>query len=169
LPIFSILIAEGFIFLFSIRVKFKNIIMFLCLFILLLQPLLYGQQSLLYYYEYEEIRPVMREMESMRKQKDLVYVYYGAINPFNFYKKSIDFSDTKIIYGKSSRNDLNNYVEDIDNLKGNDRVWCIFSHDYKKNGISEKEYIIKYLNSIGKQEYKIDFTGAWAYLYDLSS
>ena len=58
------------------------------------------------------------------------------------------------------------YKNDLDKLRGHERVWLLFSHSYLWE---ENEMIQSYLDSIGKQIDYFETPGSFVYLYDLKS
>jgi len=60
------------------------------------------------------------------------------------------------------------YQEDLDKLRGQKRVWILFSHIWRTGGVDEEVLFLNYLDMIGSRLDSIQATGASAYLYDLS-
>lgn len=171
-PILLLFIAEG---TESIINKTRNNfpiigIMFLCL--LLSQPILKTGYNLMTQNIYrlrpvEDIKPVMNYLKKWKNKEDILYLYHASQFAFKYYAKQFGFDDEYTI-GINSRGTLGNYTKDLDKLRGNKRVWLVFSHVYKGKGIDEEKFFLYYLDSVGKRinHYKSD--GAAIYLYDLS-
>lgn len=119
------------------------------------------------------------------------FKYYSEYHPGNYH-----FNEDEYIIGKASEgwtanyikekftgdyaklNELmtqpyteifQEYVEDLNKLKGRKRIWVLFSSGVPKAGIHEEKFFIYHLETIGK---KIDSFGragiSAVYLYDLS-
>jgi hypothetical protein len=114
----------------------------------------------------EHIKPVMEYLSENRLVTDLIYVYYGAIPAFEFYRPFYGFNEREYIKGISSREEPAKYIEDIKKLKGN-RVWFVFSHNCSWCIVNEQEYILDYLNKTGIKVDEFLSGGASLYLYDL--
>ena len=117
----------------------------------------------------EEMRPLLREMQTHVKSQDKIYVYYGAVEAFKYYYKTKHYSmiDTKnIIWGNPHRDEISRYAADLEkHLRKNMRIWIIFSHYWE----NERASIIHYLNQQGKLQRKISNTGTIAYLFKIES
>ncbi len=117
----------------------------------------------------EHIKPVMAYLSKNRLSTDLIYVYYGAIPAFEFYKSLYGFNENEYIKGISSRKEPTKYLEDIKKLKGYRRVWFVFSHNCSWCIVNEQEYILEYLNKIGVKVDEFLSEGASLYLYNLNN
>ncbi|RLD03623.1 MAG: hypothetical protein DRI32_07105, partial [Chloroflexi bacterium] len=60
------------------------------------------------------------------------------------------------------------YLEDIENLHLEGRVWFLFSHIQEVSSINERDFIVEFLNQIAKEdrEYRIPDTSVSLYLYN---
>jgi hypothetical protein len=116
----------------------------------------------------EEIKLPMNFIRKNWQKRDLVYVYYGAERAFKYYSRNYGFNKKDVVIGIESRENWLNYKKDIDLVHGNPRVWILFSHIWKSNGVNEKDLFLYYLNTIGKKMETFKAAGASAYLYDLS-
>lgn len=121
----------------------------------------------------EEIRPAIEYVENRRQPGDILYLYYGSIPAFDYYKSKFAIAEADYIVGIAARDDWENqsnqtYVADLEKLLGNNRVWVLFSHVRSFKGVNEGVFFLKYLDSNGQRldEFLVD--GASAYLYDLS-
>jgi hypothetical protein len=95
-------------------------------------------------------------------------VYYASLNAFQYYSSRFDYTDDYII-GIEARDDLSKYYEDLKKLKGNKRVWVLFSHIVVSHDTDEEKLIVSYLNILGTQLDEFKTSGASTYLYDLSN
>jgi len=135
--------------------------------ILLIQPVILAGYRLIKPRAPEELRPVMHYLNEHHEQEDVIYVYYASLNAFQYYSSRFDYTDDYII-GIEARDDLNKYYEDLKKLKGNKRVWVLFSHIAVSHDTDEEKLIVSYLNILGTQLDEFKTSGASAYLYDLS-
>jgi hypothetical protein len=115
----------------------------------------------------EHIKPVMAYLADKRLRTDLIYVYYGAVPAFSFYMPVFGFDHGDFIIGISSRGEPTRYLEEIAALRGNARVWFVFSHNCSWCIVDEREYILGHLNAIGVKRGEFLSEGASLYLYDL--
>jgi hypothetical protein len=91
-----------------------------------------------------------------------VYVYYASQAVYTYYSRRFGFEDQEYIQGVASREDWRKYLEDLQQLRGNKRVWLFFSHAY-----SEEAFFLSYLDSIGTKLDEFKDVRASIYLYDL--
>ena len=119
----------------------------------------------------DDIKPVMNYVEQHRTQKDIVYVYHGARPSFNYYAPFYRLDKGNVISGLDLDNApaLKQFYSQVDQLKGNDRVWVIFSHIVACGGCSGdmETFYVQYLNQFGKVEDQFKAQGADVYLYNL--
>ena len=88
-----------------------------------------------------------------QKRKNSVSRYY---NP-----------EEKII--QSNSDILNEYVKDLNKLRGKKRVWVLFTENIVQGGIKDEKFFLYHLDSIGKRIASFGRSGlAVVYLYDLS-
>ncbi len=135
--------------------------------ILLTQPVSLALYRLIVPRAPEELRTVLNYVQQRRKENDIVYVYYGAFNAFRYYMGRFPDIDNNYICGIESRNNWNAYYRDIDRLKGNNRVWFLFSHIARHLGADEEQLFVSYLNHVGVLIDSFRTDGASAYLYNL--
>ncbi len=128
-------------------------------------------------YVKQEIRPVISYVRKHQQSEDVIYVYQRAEYQFKYYANKFGYQEGDYILGiddldkkdgqGTSKEEWQRYKSDLDKLRGNQRVWIIFSH--VRTWDKESERITSYLDTIGKQ---IDFfkrEGSFGYLYDLSN
>jgi hypothetical protein len=117
----------------------------------------------------EHIKPVMSYVSQHKLDTDSVYVYSGAHPAFAYYAPQYGFEDADYSIGVLSREEPHRYLEDIERLMGNKRVWFIFSHNCPWCPVNEKEYYLEHLDDVGTQLDVFESSEASVYLYDLSS
>lgn len=124
----------------------------------------------------EEIKPVISYIRNHQQSEDILYIYQRGIYQFQYYAEKYGYRHGDYIIGVDdldqydgeglSEREWQRYKQDLDKLRGNKRVWLLFSHADKG---SENAAIKSYLDLIGRQ---IDFfaaPGSFVYLYDLSN
>jgi len=116
----------------------------------------------------EEIKPVISYLREHEQSGDLLYVYYSAVPAYKFYSNIFGLNDNIYIEGVSSRDNWGNYIDDIDKLRGNNRVWLLFSHVYTHQGVNEEKFFLNYLDRTGTKLDASKSVGASVYLYDLN-
>ncbi|MGM0442128.1 MAG: glycosyltransferase family 39 protein [Elusimicrobiota bacterium] len=109
----------------------------------------------------EEIRPVIKYIKDNRRENDKIYVYCGAAAAFKYYSKRFNLENDSYIWGVFSRDDKQKYLNQIDNLIEQGRMWFLFSHVHR----DEKEYILRYVENFGVEKDSFTSYGAKAYLY----
>jgi hypothetical protein len=117
----------------------------------------------------ENIRPVMRYIKEHKQDGDILYLYYSSRLAFKYYAERYGFNNNKYIVGIKSRGNWKNYENDLNKLRGNIRVWLLFSHVWKGKGVDEEKFFLYHLDSIGKRLDHFKSDGAAVYLYELSS
>jgi hypothetical protein len=115
----------------------------------------------------ENIKPVMAYLRNNYVDNDLIYIYYSAKPAFEFYAHNYGLDRSKYNVGVSARNNPDKYLEDIDKLIGNSRVWFVFSHNCSWCMVNEEVFITDHLNEIGYKRGEYISDGASVYLYDL--
>jgi uncharacterized membrane protein len=115
----------------------------------------------------EEIRPVLEYMEKHRAKADILYCYYGAEPALKYYSLRGTIQPLPTIIGIESRQDWTMYRKDLDQLRGDLRVWVVFSHVYRDAGVDEERLFLNYLDEVGKKGDAFQAMGASVYLYDL--
>jgi hypothetical protein len=114
----------------------------------------------------EEIKPVMAFVRTHEQPTDVVYVFDGAQQAFDYYSELDGFPLNNVQMGTAAGDDPHNYTPDLDRLRGK-RVWVLISHTHGAGGV-ESKYLMFDLDMIGK---KLDFfasAGAEVDLYDLT-
>jgi hypothetical protein len=116
----------------------------------------------------EEIRSAIDYIQKHRAPGDLLYCYYSAELPLQYYREQGRIGSMEQITGVASRDDWQAYDADLDNLRGKGRVWILFSHIYRNSGADEEALFLDHLDRTGRRLDAMQATGASAYLYDLS-
>jgi len=125
-------------------------------------------------YKPEHLRPVMQYVADHWEPGDALWVYYGAGQAFEYYRRLIPIhGDIRV--GDCSRTDPRDYLRQIDVERGRARVWILMSHDFGSLRVSERRIILEYLDGIGKRLDQVhapqgdgSSMRTEAFLYDLS-
>ena len=120
-------------------------------------------------YMREHIRPALAYMSQNTQFGDVIYVYYESQLAFEYYAPSLNFKDDKIIYGAAGSADSPVDIGNINQLRGNRRVWLVFSSycSQCETARAPGQYLQR-LNKIGKEIDYSRFPGASLFLYDFS-
>ena len=116
----------------------------------------------------EDMRSVMKYVKAHRRKDDVLYLYFFSQFPFRYYSKRFGLGNVDYIKGVYGIHDSNKYLDDIKKLRGNKRVWLIFSHTYKADGTNDETFYLNNLDRIGTRLDRFKSEGAAVYLYDLS-
>ncbi len=116
----------------------------------------------------EHIKPAMSYLSQGYQDTDLIYLYIGAEPAFAFYAPLYGFDRDDYIVGVWARNDPTHYLEDVDKLRGNPRVWFVFSHNCSWCTVNEQDFILEHLDKIGVKRGELVSGSAAVYLYDLT-
>ena len=117
----------------------------------------------------EHIRPTMEYLRDSRKDGDLVYVYYWAEHAVRYYAPKYGMCMCEFIIGADHHENPTAYVDDLEALRGHERVWFLFSHVYENGDFNERDFILGLLDSMGEQlrQFREPGTSVYLYLYDL--
>ncbi len=122
-----------------------------------------------------EIKPVVQYVSEHKQPEDMVYVYYGAVPGLIYYAPFYNFGDVNsknVMLGAYRQNEIKGFkrfFEDMEALKGNERVWFIFSEITECDSCTgdRRLYFENYLNGVGVMLDSVKSTASAAYLYDL--
>jgi hypothetical protein len=162
-PSILILIAEGASYIHEKTKERGKIIGTTFIVLLLLFPGFLAVKRLINPVFVQEIRPIVDYVKTASHINDVTYIYPYTYCAFKYYHDRFGYHDDGYIAGVDSNGNLQRYKEDLDNLRGRQRVWVIFS-----NAGHEEELVLFYLDTIGRRLGFHREIGASAYLYDLS-
>jgi hypothetical protein len=122
-------------------------------------------------FQAQAAQPVLHELKKQLQPGDILFVYFKARHALNFYGAKEGITEYKV--GGNYKN-IEQYLRQLDSLKGNKRVWFFFSQWTEKQTFPDS--IKAYLGTvIGKEIGKIpdpyggdEDVEASAHLYDLS-
>jgi hypothetical protein len=166
-PSVLLVVASG---LAAIRTKTRIVVPGLGLLLiglLFFQPLEEATHYLRKPREVEEIRPVLEYVERHRTVGDVLYCYYDGAFAMKYYSGQGKIHSLPTMVGIGSRQDWAGYRKDLDQLRGDSRVWILFSHVYRDGGVDEERLFLDYLDGIGTRQDAFQAVGASVYLYDL--
>jgi hypothetical protein len=112
----------------------------------------------------EEIRPVVGYLAEHKLDTDVLYLYHASEYAFRYYTEVYGFDNGDYILGAVA-DDWAEIIDDMSKLRGNERVWLLFSHTVEPE--KERCYLA-YLDNIGTRLDSFQRTGASLYLYDLA-
>lgn len=150
--------------------------------LLFLHPSLIALSDLTHPEIKDEIRLALDYVQAHWQEGDVLYVYYGAEDAFNYYRGRYDFGQSDYIIGLASREKWQAYADDLVQLQGRPRVWILFSHIYEGD-VNEEKLFLYQLDQMGLKldSYRVpgrvrsvklresnQADDAAAYLYDLS-
>lgn len=117
--------------------------------------------------EVQEIKPVLSYMKQHFQNGDRLYVYYSSLRPFQYYASRYGLADLEFIRGVASRHNWQNYVGELKSLRGNERMWILFSNVHIKSGVDEEKFFLYVLDGMGRRIDSYTQKGASVYLFDL--
>jgi len=115
----------------------------------------------------EELRPVMQYLRSEYRTGDVIYLYYGAVNGYDYYSRQLDFHPPDPIRGVEARDQWDKYYAVLKALRPVPRAWIVFSHIANWGGVDEERIFLDYLDRLGRRLGSFKTSGASAYLYAL--
>ena len=133
--------------------------------LLIVDPIGHAGGRIIKSHGHEEIKTVLNHVRENWKQGDLLYLYYSSKHAFRYYSNDYDFKVEDYIIGVNSRDNWDNYKNDLNKLCGKGRVWVLFSHIYRANGVDEEKFFIYHLNKIANEVRHFKAPGAAVYLY----
>jgi hypothetical protein len=166
-PSVVLMIAAG---LAAIRTRTRDVVPglgALLIGLLFFQPVVTASRYLYKPRGVEEIRPGLDYVEKHRATGDILYCYYDAEPALRYYSATQRIHSIPWVIGVESRQNWVRYRQDLDHLKGDSRVWVLFSHVYRDGGVDEERLFLDYLDGIGKREDAFQTVGASVYLYNL--
>lgn len=175
-PFFIIAIAEGASWIFTRKLHRLIAIFLACIItITIAAPALESSITFFQPKQKEEIKEVLNYIQQKQQPQDILYIYQRGIYQFLYYAEKYGYQPGDYILGvddldiydgkKLSEKELQRYKQDLDNLRGNSRVWLLFSHVTRD---SEYQPIKTYLSTIGTELDRFKTQGSFVYLYNLS-
>ena len=113
---------------------------------------------------FEGVSEVARYVARNHEPGDVVYLYYSAEPGWAYYARQLGLR-AQTITGVRSQGDYRGYASDLDALRGNARVWIVFSHTVD----AEKQFFVRHLENRGQRLDHYRRPRADAYLFDLAA
>lgn len=133
---------------------------------LLFSPAYESREILRHPMHTEDVKPVLRELQSHWQPGDHLYVYNGSGDAgagpaFEYYAPQFALPQDRIVLGGIHRNQPEDYLQEVRALpKG--RVWLLVSHEHKDEAVRLRAYF----ESERRPGERITRTGAAAFAYD---
>jgi hypothetical protein len=99
----------------------------------------------------------------------MVFVNYDIKAPFRFYREQFGFREGEYVLGTCSRRRPVEYLNQLDALRGRQRVWVLFANEAGIVGFPERLMMTDYLEHVGTRLDDRVSVGAELYLFDLSA
>ena len=116
----------------------------------------------------EDVRSALTYLSQNDQAGDVIYVYSQSRVQFEYYAPSFNLEGDKVVFGAARVGKVD--VSDLNQLRGNRRVWLVFSSYCSKCAASsDVSLYAQYLRKIGKQIDYARFTNASLFLYDLAN
>jgi hypothetical protein len=142
--------------------------------LLLFRPVADAATSLARHEGRENLKPLLDAAVSQSRPGDLLYVYTGAANAFEYYTRYRaryqGLNRLEVIRGIRRPRDASDYEIDLQQLSGHRRVWVLLSHAWNEASKRDEEALLNaYLAQMGTRLMEIRESKASLYLYDLSA
>ena len=167
-PFFLLLIAEGTAKVMAATREYRFMGETILLF-LFLHPILSAGSRMVNAHVYPQVRDALQYIRDHRQKEDEIYVYYQARHTVGYYGERYGVNPETVVNGIKSRDDWDQYRQDLAELDGSARVWLFFSHVCTWRGVNEERLFVHYLDQMGQPLDKKRFVGASIYLYDLTA
>ncbi len=125
-------------------------------------------------YIFEDIKPVLRWLQTERTPGDGIYVYSAAAPAVDYYASQFGVPRDAYHVGGCHRDDGHRLLQDLDRFRGNSRVWIVVTHARA----GDQRDMLRYLDAIGQRRNAMTVLSqlaierrpppAEAFLYDLS-
>jgi hypothetical protein len=168
LPILFLLIGQGAVSIAEATGRFSPIARVAVLALLFTKPIWADVQNLIHPSRPEDIKLAIFHIQANERPGDVWYVYHLARYQFWYYSEAYKVQPTDVRIGVDCGTNVACYSADLDKLRGQPRVWVLFSHIWIGDGLQEETWFLEHLDRLGVQLDSYRSTGARAYLYDLS-
>jgi hypothetical protein len=117
--------------------------------LLLVGPAIYPAFAARPPYRLEDMKPILAHVQAHWRAGDRMYVYYGAGPAVIYYADRYGVDPGAYMLGGCHRGDPRRYLQELDALRGQPRVWIAITHAVPF--FHEREAILAYLDAIGIQ------------------
>jgi hypothetical protein len=176
-PLLLLLIAEGLGRIYTTIANWQpdaaRLVYAVLAFVIFLQPVASTLDAFLNPYNASHIKPVMEYVAKNRAPGETIYVYHSTDPAFKYYAPLYGLDDQNVLIGYDTprkRVALKGFFDDVEKLRGQDRVWFIFSDIFDCGGCEGdmQLFYVEHLSTVGVMLDSFHATGANAYLYDLN-
>ncbi|GAB4504117.1 MAG: hypothetical protein Fur0043_11100 [Anaerolineales bacterium] len=120
-----------------------------------------------------DVRPALQYIADHRATTDTVYVFHAADPVFRYYAPFYGLEAGHNIIGFDTprkRIALQGFYDDVEELRGKDRVWFLFAEIVDCPGCDsdQQAFYLEYLNQMGVMLDSFDGTGGNVYFYDMN-
>ncbi len=98
----------------------------------------------------EHLRPVMQQIRARWRPGDVLWVYYGAGQAFDYYAREIPLAG-EVRLATCDRADPRDLLRQVDAERGRSRVWILMAHGSGPFGFDERGMLLAYLETIGRR------------------
>jgi hypothetical protein len=118
----------------------------------------------------ENIAPSMAFLQVNYRPGDVIYLYRMSIPAFRYYAPKYGLSGAQVINGADHHLDRTGYKAELVQMKGDKRVWLLFSHLTDDEYVEDRDFILKAANEIGEKKREFSEGGTFInlYLYDFA-
>ena len=166
-PLLLMVVAEGVVWIAGKFRRFPSVIEALLTVALLFRPVSADAKEVVHPTRREDIKLAIRYIQAHQQPGEVWFVYHWARYQFWYYDELYKIAPAVVRIGKDCGTDTTCYESDLDQLRGNRRVWILFSHIWIGDGLQEEDMSVQYLDRLGKRLDRFSATGVRAYLYDL--
>lgn len=135
--------------------------------LLLTWPTIQVASHIIHPHNGEDIKTVLEYVVQKKSQRDALYIYVGSEPAFNFYASRYGLDKHPIINGVGYRDNPEGYYNEIPRLKGHERIWFIFSHNYRWGAYDEISFFENFLSQIGTKLDEVRSIDAVGFLYEM--
>jgi hypothetical protein len=176
-PLVLFLIAEGLGCIYTLIAKLHkgiaSIIYIIPVLVLFLLPASVTWENFLVPSVRTNVKPVLQYVSEHGQKDEIIYIFHTSDSTFAYYAPFYGLEDENVIFGKDSfvkQEALDGFYNDVQTLKGKDRVWFIFSGIVDCGGCEGdmQSFYVNYLNKQGTMLDSVHSVDANAYLYDLN-
>lgn len=115
---------------------------------LFVEPATSGWQNFIQPRMQENLHPALRVLRAKHQGDDVIYIYPWAEPAFRYYAPFYGFSENQFTSGQADPPQaLADTLADMDKLRGQPRVWVLFSHVLEKDGVNEHEALMAHIDT----------------------
>jgi hypothetical protein len=150
------------------RLGRSKILAILCFGVVSFHPFVDALNTLLTPSDYPQVREALSSIRRQYQADDRLYVYYKAMPSMEYYGLRQGFTPEHLLEGVEARDNWSRYWQDIQRVRGYERVWFYFTHVFRWGDVDEERLYLMFLDQIGTRLKTHRWDGVSVYLYDLS-